>query len=221
MKVDYLQIGSHIGNSPNDNVFNKITEGMNVILVEPMPELFSKLVKNYHDKSATNNIEFLNLAVSTYDGTLDLYSYSPLSPPPLLPKKHIWSRKIRTHLGMTNVIEWADQLASVNKNHVEAHGIYNNTIKTTVPCKTLNTIIRERNISSIENLHTDTEGHDYDILMSLDLELVKPTNIVFESVHTDGPLKKGENYLTLRNKFQLHGYRVVEEGNFDTYITRS
>ena len=217
MKVDYIQVGSHIGNSSNDNVFNKITEGMNVILVEPMPELFSKLVKNYHEKSTKNNIEFLNLAVSTYDGTLDLYSCKTS----LLPKKHIWSRKIRTHLGITNAIDWTDQLASVNMNHLEAHGVYNSTVKTTVPCKTLNTIIRERNISYIENLHTDTEGHDYDILMSLDLEVVKPTNIVFESIHTDGPLKKGKNYLTLLNKFESYGYKVVEESGLDTYITLS
>jgi FkbM family methyltransferase len=220
MKIDYLQVGSHIGNTDNDNVFNKITEGMNVILVEPMPELFSKLVTNYQDKSTKNNIEFLNLAVSTYDGMLDLYSYRPLQPPPL-PKKYIWSRKIITQPVNTNLIDWANQLASVNKNHIEAHGIYNSTIKTTVPCKTLNTIILERNISSIENLHTDTEGHDYDILMSLDLEVVKPTNIVFESIHTDGSLKKGNNYLTLRDKFKSYGYRGVEENTFDTHITRS
>jgi FkbM family methyltransferase len=211
MKVDYLQVGSHIGNTDNDPVFKKITQGMNVILIEPMPKLFNKLIANYNDKVGNNNIEFLNIAVSTYDGMLDLYSYSP--PPP---NKFVWTK---TFEDLT--LTWAHQLASVNKNHLEAHRVYNGIVNITVPCKTLNSIIQERNILSIGHLYTDTEGHDYDILMSLDLELVKPRNIIFENTHTDGPLKKGDNYLNLLNKFESNGYRITNENNYDTHMTLS
>lgn len=214
MHIDYFQVGAHIGATPNDNVFNNITEGLNVILIEPIPDLFGKLVQNYKEKSTKNNIEFLNIAVSTYDGTLDLYSYKP--PPP---KKYIWSL---THREKYVAPSWIDQLASVNKNHIAAHGIDCFTIKTTVLCKTLKSIIRERNISSIESLHTDTEGHDYDILMSLDLELIKPTTIVFENRHIDHePNAHLKKYATLLNKFESNGYKVTEVNEFDTHITLS
>jgi FkbM family methyltransferase len=214
MHIDYLQVGAHTGATFNDNVFNNITEELNVILIEPIPDLFSKLVQNYKEKSTKNNIEFLNIAISTYDGTLDLYSYKP--PPP---KKYIWSL---TPTGKCIPPQWVDQLASVNKNHIAAHGIDCSTIKTTVLCKTLNSIIRERNIVSIENLHTDTEGHDYDILMSLDFELVKPTTIVFEHLHIDHePNAHVKKYATLLNKFESNGYKVTEVNKFDTHITLS
>jgi len=114
---------------------------------------------------------------------------------------------------------WVDQLASVNRNHIEAHIFNGPTIKTSVPCKTLNTIIREHNIVSIENLYTDTEGHDYDILMSLNLDILKPTNIIFENMHTDGPWLKGKKYLILLDKFKSNGYTVVEETNTDTHVS--
>ena len=211
MKIDYLQVGSHTGTGEGDSVFKNITDGMNVILIEPMPDLFGKLVQNYKEKSTKNNIEFLNLAVSTYDGTLDLYSYKP-SP---LPKKYIWSPSTQKPV----VLEWATQLASVNMKHIEAHGLPNNTVKTTVPCQTLNSIIRERNITSIENLHTDTEGHDYDILMSFDLSLVKPKNITFENFHTDGPKQRGNNYYNLLEHFKNNDYNVIWETWLDTKVS--
>jgi FkbM family methyltransferase len=175
-----------------------------------MPDLFGKLVQNYKEKSTKNNIEFLNLAVSTYDGTLDLYSYKP-SP---LPKKYIWSPSTQKPV----VLEWATQLASVNMKHIEAHGLPNNTVKTTVPCQTLNSIIRERNITSIENLHTDTEGHDYDILMDLDLLFIRPQNIIFENKHMDGTFKKGEKYNKLMGHFFSTGYTLVYEDTENTSI---
>jgi hypothetical protein len=211
MKVDYLQIGSHIGNTDNDPVFNNITQGMNVILIEPMPNLFSKLVVNYNHKVSKNNIEFLNIAVSTHDGILDLYSYSP---PPQT--KVVWN-KIFEHPNL----KWADQLASVNKYHIRNHNFNVYTTKTTVPCKTLNSIIRERNISSIVNLHTDTEGHDYDILMSLDLTLIKPINIIFENAHTDGTKIRGKKYDALIEHFKNNDYHVVWSNDQDTQLSLS
>ena len=209
MDVDYFQVGSHVGKSDNDPIFNKITEGLNVILIEPIPDLFNKLVVNYNHKVGKNNIEFLNIAVSTYDGTLDLYSYVP-------PRSLYICEKTANHY-----LNWADQLASVNKNHLVEHGFKNHTTKNTVPCKTLNSIIRERNIVSIENLYTDTEGHDYDILMSLDLTLVKPTNITFENMHTDGTKKRGKNYYSLLEHFKTNGYHVDWETWFDTKLSLS
>jgi len=211
MRVDYLQVGSHVGNAGNDKVFKNITDGMNVLLIEPIPDLFGKLLETYKEKSTKNNIEFLNVAVSTYDGRLDLFMYKP---PPTPKKKFTWSSPFIPH-----IFEWGNQLASVNMNHIEAHGIPNSTVKITVPCKTLDSIIRERNITSIENLHTDTEGHDYDILMSLDLDLVKPKTIVFESIHTDGPRLREGKYVEILDKFKSNGYNLIYEDDFDTCIS--
>jgi hypothetical protein len=206
MHIDYFQVGSHIGNTKNDPVFNKVTSGMNVILIEPMPELFNKLVVNYSYKTHNNNIKFMNIAVSNHDGVLDLYKYPP-------PPKFPW-------LSTKKQPEWTDQLTSVNKEHLAMHGLANSPInKVTVRCKTLNTIISENNITSIDNLFTDTEGHDYDILMHMDLSIVKPKNILFESIHTDGSQKRGANYRSLLNKFTNNGYTIISENGADTLVS--
>ena len=206
MHVDYFQVGSHVGNTDNDSVFNKITDGMNVVLIEPIPELFNKLVVNYSYKTLTNNVQFMNIAVSNHDGSLDLYKYPSSDNISWLPTK--------------KQPEWINQLTSVNKEHLFMHGLKTAPIhKVTVPCKTLNTIISEGNITSIDNLVTDTEGHDYDILMHMDLSIVKPTNIMFESIHTDGPHQKGVNYTALLNKFTNNGYTVIWENEMDTLVS--
>jgi len=209
MHIDYFQVGSHIGNTTNDHIFNKITSGMNVILIEPMPELFNKLVVNYSYKTHNNNIQFMNIAVSNHDGVLDLYKY----PPPPSSFKLSW-------MSTQKQPEWTDQLTSVNKDHLVMHGFKNVPInKVTVSCKTLNTIISDNNITSIDNLFTDTEGHDYDILMHMDLSIVKPKNILFESIHTDGSRQRGANYRTLLNKFINNGYTVISENGDDTLVS--
>lgn len=209
MHINYLQVGSHVGKTDKDPLFNKITAGtnMNIILIEPMVELFNKLVVNYSHKSHNNNIQFMNIAVSNHDGVLDLYKY----PPP--DSKTSWFSAQKQPI-------WRDQLTSVHREHLESHGFADAPVnKVTVPCKTLNTIISENNITSIDNLFTDTEGHDYDILMDMDLSIVKPKNILFESIHTDGSHKKGSNYRTLLDKFTTNGYTIISENGADTLVS--
>ena len=40
-----LQIGSHIGNTPNDPIYKLVNENTKLILVEPVPYLFNELKK--------------------------------------------------------------------------------------------------------------------------------------------------------------------------------
>ena len=71
MENTIIQIGSHIGNSDNDPLFNNINQN-NIILVEPVPYLFQLLKKNYNEKYPEHNIIFINKAVSNFIGHIDL-----------------------------------------------------------------------------------------------------------------------------------------------------
>jgi len=197
--INVLQIGSHVGNTGNDPLFSKNTSGMNIILIEPVPYLFEYLKKNYKEKEKDTKIQYLNIAVSNKDDTLELYIPSDKN-------------------DFTNYPFWASQLASVMKDHVVKH-IPNLIVdKHIVPCKRLNTIIKEQNIGKIEYLLIDTEGHDYEILMDLDLSILKPENIIFENKHMDGTFVRGDRYNSLLNYFISNGYELVSYNGEDTHI---
>ena len=192
-----IQIGAHIGNIGNDPIYNHIDETTKLILVEPVPYLFSKLKNNYKNKLQNlNNIIFINEAVS------DSISEIILTIPSL---KNDFSK-----------LPWyASQLASINPNHATGHipNLITDEIK--VKTTTIDTIVNNHKITNIDLLHTDTEGHDYTILMNYSFS-IKPKQILFEHKHMDGIFTTGNKYIELTNKLLSLGYTKVYENIEDT-----
>ena len=54
MNKTIIQIGSHIGNTVNDPIFNSVNNNTILILVEPVPYLFNILKNNYKSKFVDN-----------------------------------------------------------------------------------------------------------------------------------------------------------------------
>ena len=182
-------------------MFSNIKDDITYILIEPVPYLFEELCNNYKNKK---NVILLNIAISNYEGNLDLYIPSLKNNFDLLPSH-------------------ANQLASVNENHLIIH-IPNLIIdKITIKCKTINQIIKEYNINILDSIYIDTEGHDYDILMELDLSKVKPYNIIFENKHMDGTnsylFENRPRYNYILKYFYSNNYKLVNETSEDTFIT--
>ncbi len=79
MNKTIIQIGSHVGNTINDPIFNYVhlnnsTTSIRLFLIEPVPYLFEQLKKNYNEKFGTNNqnIVFINKAVSNFIGEIEM-----------------------------------------------------------------------------------------------------------------------------------------------------
>ena len=197
MNKTIIQIGSHIGNTCNDPIFNIVDHNTKVILVEPVPFLFRQLKNNYNEKFGINkNIFFINKAVSNFIGEIEMTIPSEKN-------------------DFQNLPFWASQLASVNSDHATGH-ISNLLVeKITVETTTLNEIVKEYNIKQIDLLHTDTEGHDYIILMNYNFE-IKPKKIMFEHKHMDGLFTVGIKYVELSNKLLSLGYKKIEQNSEDT-----
>jgi len=53
-----VQIGAHVGDTSNDKVFSISDSASKLILVEPVPYLFTKLKENYKKKSKKNSNSF-------------------------------------------------------------------------------------------------------------------------------------------------------------------
>jgi FkbM family methyltransferase len=192
-----IQIGSHVGKTCNDPIFNVVDNNTKLILVEPVPFLFEQLKINYNTKFENNhNIIYINKAVSNFIGEIEMTIPS---------EKNDFS----------NLPWWASQLASVNDDHVKGHMSTLLVEKIKVKTTTLNEIVKEYNITQIDLLHTDTEGHDYTIIMNYNFE-IKPKKIMFEHKHMDGLFKVGDKYIELSNKLLSLGYKKTAQDGEDT-----
>lgn len=165
--------------------------------------MFEQLKKNYNEKFGTNNqninIVFINKAVSNFIGEIEMTIPS---------EKNDFSK----------FTFWASQLGSVNSDHATGH--LNNLLveKINVQTTTINEIVKEYNIKEINLLHTDTEGHDYIILMNYDFK-IKPKQIMFEHKHMDGLLKIGIKYDELSKKLLSLGYKKIFQNSEDTLFS--
>ncbi len=71
----------------------------------------------------------------------------------------------------------------------------------TVACKTLNFVAKKYNLTKIDVLQVDTEGHDFEVLKSLDLGKHLPVIIHYEHRHLC-PVDKA----ACEKRLQSHGY---------------
>jgi FkbM family methyltransferase len=195
MNKTIIQIGSHVGNTSNDPIFNLINDTTTLVLVEPVPFLFRQLKANYN-KLNNPNIFFINKAVSNFIGHIEMTIPSEANDFSRLPF-------------------WASQLASVDPNHATGHinGLLVEQIS--VETTTVNQIVEEFGITNIDLLHTDTEGHDYTILMDYNFK-IKPKQILFEHKHMDGLLTVGDRYIELCDKLLSLGYTKMGQNSEDT-----
>jgi FkbM family methyltransferase len=93
-----------------------------------------------------------------------------------------------------------------------------------VNAKSLSTILSRHEIpKNFDLLSIDVEGHDFEVLCSLDLNIYRPKLIVIE-IHGFNLLNPGSNkiyeYLRLNN-YKMIGYIVVNVYFSDTFITTS
>ena len=75
--------------------------------------------------------------------------------------------------------------------------------------------MKQYNIKNLDFLVFDTEGHDYEILMNYDFDLLKPKYIQFEYIHMDGFNTWKRNYKNLCNYLEENGYKQIETSQMD------
>lgn len=82
----------------------------------------------------------------------------------------------------------SDKDGSINFNQHEAAGIssISESGTTEVPCKTLNTILAENNITEIALLDIDVEGHELSVCNGLDWKRYKPSIVIIEYISPFG-----------------------------------
>lgn len=104
---------------------------------------------------ANPNLILVNAAIADVDGTRDFYT-----------------------------VRGSSQVASFDRNHLLKHGIHDDQILTeTVRCLTVTSLLEKHGFESVDLLQIDTEGHDYEIIKTIDFQRLQPSIISFEQLH--------------------------------------
>jgi FkbM family methyltransferase len=191
-KIIYIQIGANDGimNDPMYPFLKKNKEKISGYVLEPIPEIFQKLVRNYRE---FNTIKCFNLAIHESNLTMDLYRVKP-ELESLLPKFSTGIASFYSnHFTKTLLVPDASYMESI-----------------AVKCMTLTDFLRENDINWLDLMLIDTEGYDYNILLSLLDSACRPRIIRFEHGFRNKIMEKSE-FLEICRLLNLNGYQIIAE----------
>jgi FkbM family methyltransferase len=106
--------------------------------------------------------------------------------------------------------EWFDQLGSFDRDHIVKHldGILEPFIlEVKVEVCPMSEVLARNHVDEIQLLHIDTEGYDYEVLLTLDFSRYRPLLIFIEHKHLAENHRAG-----MRSLLHHHGYTIYECG---------
>lgn len=183
-----IQIGSNDGKS-GDPLYSFIMKNKKskAIFVEPVPYCFNKLKAHYGDDP---RFVFENAAVN--NGS----------------KMTFYIVKEDAKVKYPDLPYWYDQLGSFNRSHIANHlnGILDPYIEEVeLQGISLDNLLFKYSIFSIDLLHIDTEGYDWEILKQLRLTKYFPRLIIFEHKHLS-PSEKNASLAFLANDYLIFNF---------------
>jgi len=168
------------------------------VLAEPLPHLFARLKENYADRPG---LTFENVAISSAEGPKTFYSLTQRDELAALPP-------------------WAGGLGSFSRDILLSHetripGIARYILEQQVQVISFDALCRKARLDNLDLLQIDAEGHDAEILESIDLRRWQPRLLIYEHHH----LTAAQQQACL-SRLARFGYRCMQEG-LDTFCLRS
>jgi FkbM family methyltransferase len=160
--------------------------------VEPVPQIFAQLRRNYSYLRG-RNLAFFNVAVSNDEGAKKFWKIKDA----FLPEFPLFAYQVGS-FDRTHVLKHFPEIPDLEAK-IEA---------IEVPCKTYEQVREQAGLSSVHVLHLDVEGHEDQILNSIDFSRSKPLIILFEISHMPESTKR-QSLAMLQN----HAYCLQEAGD--------
>jgi len=190
--LTFLQIGANDG-VMNDPLYKFNIENKNVVsgfVLEPLPDMFNQLVYNYKE---CTGIKAFNLAIHSTKSEMILHRVNPA-----------YAKRIP---------EYARGIASFDPNHWKKTMLvpdikYMEEIK--VKCISMDDFLNHNKIRNLDLLLVDTEGYDYEILMSLNYKKIKPKMIRFEHGIRNQVMSINQ-FNKLTKHLNSFGYQIIAE----------
>jgi FkbM family methyltransferase len=179
----FVQIGANDG-IRFDDLFQAVTEyRIAGLVVEPMKDAFAKLVKNYAPYPFVTPVNF---AIDVGCGERALFRVDGARP---------------------DLPDFAEGIASFDAQHHHKSGIPSESIVIeSVQCLTFQQLMEQYDVQAVDLLQIDTEGHDGQILLSIDWARWKPACIRFEYASL-----KAEEREQVARLLVSHGYSLFRD----------
>ena len=186
-KFDLVIIGAHNGTGLEELILKQKNK---VLLIEPVNYNFQSLKYKFKNK---NNIIFENVGISDERNQIQFY--------------YVKESSVKK-LGK----EWATGIGSFKKKHLLDHHrkrfqiVEDDIEDIDIKILVFDDLIKKYNISEIEYLFIDTEGYDYKIIKSLNLNKIKINKVKFEYKHLDDTFRFEVRLKELRSIFNQFNY---------------
>lgn len=190
--LTFLQIGANDG-VMNDPIYQFNMDNKSVVtgfVLEPLPDTYEKLVENY---KYSPGIKPFNLAIHATESEMVLHRVKPSL--------------------AVGIPAFARGIASFNEDHWKKSTLvpsldYMEQVK--VKCISFAEFVKSNDIKKLDLLLLDTEGYDYQILMSIDFTYIKPRMIRFEHGVRDKVMSP-ENFMAVCSYLNSFGYQIIAE----------
>lgn len=187
----FIQIGANDG-VMCDPIHNLIVKhDWSGILVEPIPDYFELLKKNYEGR---NNLVFEQVAVSSKPSdSMKIYYL----------KRNSESEK--------ELEEWEFGLSGFDMDHDDKWKTSKFAGECDVSVTTVSDLVIKHNVSHIDMLQIDVEGHDFEVIKGINFLENRPSIINYEHGNLGRDKHKCKNFL------RENGYRLYIKGHQDTF----
>lgn len=188
-KIHFLQIGAMDGVKHDDLYEYVMSNDWTGVLVEPLPDMFEKLVKNYELK---DGLEFENSAISDSFGVVDIWRIPPEK--------------------LSEVPEWADGCSTlVPQDYIT--DLVSHLVPQSVQSITIKDLYEKYN-NRFDYVQIDTEGYDYNIFLQLiqhelvaDLFKIEIAHITYTKAVWMRSILEEKGYKTFIDNYDLIAYR--------------
>lgn len=191
-RINSVTYGANEGNSVDDVlwIFRDVSAQSKFILLEPIPQIFEKLRKNYAGIKSANLVNSAICPKEQSTARLHTIDFSSLSAEEFI-KLPSWAK----HNGVSSFsLEMVQKHFSV----LRRRGFQRISMKEVdVKCTSVNGVIHEHlSDSLLDYVQIDAEGFDYNILKQLELLRWKPLLIKWEHKHlSDESRQMAENFV--------------------------
>lgn len=184
----FIQVGSNDGTAGDPLRRWIISRGWCGVMIEPVPHIFKRLQERYKDNKS---ITLLDVAIAPEGNNLKFYT---------IPED------IEIQLG-EKLPRWHNQLSSFKRDNLVNHldgKLERFVYALDVPTITLTELVQSYSINSIDVLHIDAEGFDYEVFATFPLAELKPRVLIIEHKHMSS-----KNLDDLLSILSTNGYRTT------------
>ena len=184
-----IEIGANDG-VEHDPIRPFLIEGhWRAILVEPAPEAFARLQRNY--AGAGDRIELVKVAIANHDGHVPFFSLDRVEGA-ARERLDVFGSLSAEAIRTSAAIFVPEEHRQISRNQV--------------PCLRFESLCERHGVVDIDLLTIDVEGFDFEVVKQLDFELRRPRLLSYEHLLLSPADREG-----CRQLLERHGYETLAE----------